>query len=127
MNTTRREAARRPLVALAVLACAALFAAAPARAGGEFRDGFEDQLGRLAAFEVFHLGHVLLQGYPGPVYAVHYAPRPAPHHHHGHPGRHLGHHRKHHGAPCAIDHSRRLQRDRHGRFAVREHGAHRRP
>ena len=41
---------------------AALFAAAPARAGGEFRDGFEDQLGRLVALEVFHVGHVLLTG-----------------------------------------------------------------
>jgi hypothetical protein len=119
-----------------VLACAALFAAAPAWAGGEFRDGFEDQLGRLAALEVFHLGHVLLAGYPGPYYEGyyapryhqgHYAPRHRQHHrHHKHPGRHLGHHRRHHGAPSAIDHSRGLHRDRHGRLAVAERHVYRR-
>jgi hypothetical protein len=123
-----------------VIACAALFMAAPAQAGGEFRDGFEDQLGRLAALEVFHLGHILLAGHASPYYEmryaqVHYVPyevRYAPHHqhhhykhHHKHPRHHVGHHRHHHGARHAIDHSRRLHRGRHVRAAVAERRAYR--
>ena len=126
MNPTRRWAARRPLIALAVFACAALFMAAPAQAGGEFRDGFEDQLGRLAALEVFHVGHILLAGHTGPTYGVHYAPQYRQHRHHKHPGRHLGHHSHHHGARYAIDHSRGLHRGRHERAAVAERRADRR-
>ena len=135
MNPTRRRAARRPLIALAVFACAALFAAAPAQAGGEFRDGFEDQLGRLAALEVFHLGHVLLAGHAAPYYEVHYVPQPRYHHykrhhkHHGrhhykHPGRHLGHYRHHCAERCAIHDSRGSHRGHHAaaeRRAYRRH------
>lgn len=130
MNPTRRWAARRPLIALAVFACAALFMAAPAQAGGEFRDGFEDQLGRLAALEVFHVGHILLAGHAAPYYEVRYAPQRRQHrhykHHRKHPGRHVGHHRYHHGARQAIDHSRGLHRGRHERAAVAERRADRR-
>ena len=130
MNPTRRWAARRPLIALAVFACAALFMAAPAQAGGEFREGFEDQLGRLAALEVFHVGHILLAGHASPTYEVRYAPQHRQHrhykHHRKHPGRHVGHHRHHHGARHAVDHSRGLHRGRHERAAAAEHRAERR-
>jgi hypothetical protein len=110
-----------------VFACAALFAAAPAQAGGEFRDGFEDQLGRLAALEVFHMGHVLLTGHAAPTYAVHYAPyevRYAPQHrHHRHykrPGRRVGHHRHHRDGRCDAHLGLGLHRGRHARAAVAE-------
>ena len=130
MNPTRRWAARRPLIALTVFVCAALFTAAPAQAGGEFRDGFEDQLGRLAALEVFHVGHILLAGHAAPTYEVRYAPQHRQHrhykHHRKHPGRHVGHHRHHHGARHAIDHSRGLHRGRHERAAAAERRAYRR-
>jgi len=112
VNPTRRKAARRPLIALTVFACAALFAAAPSQAAGEFRDGFEDQLGRLAALEVFHLGHVLLAGHAAPSYAVHtvpyevhYAPPQRRHHYkqrHQHPRRPVAHQRHHHGRRCDV-------------------------
>jgi hypothetical protein len=124
VNPTRRRAARRPLIALTVLACAALFMAAPAQAGGEFRDGFEDQLGRLAALEVFHVGHILLAGHASPYYEGRYAPQHRQHHH-KHPRHHVGHHRHHHGARHAIDHSRGLHRGRHARAAVAERRAYR--
>jgi hypothetical protein len=61
-----RKHVRHPILALAAIACAGLFAAAPASAGNEFRDGFEDQLGRLAAIEVFHLGELLVFGHHAP-------------------------------------------------------------
>ena len=131
MNPTRRRAARRPLIALTVFACAALFAAAPAQAGGEFRDGFEDQLGRLAALEVFHMGHVLLTGHAASTHTVHYVPyevRYAPQHrhhrhykhHHKHPGRHVGHHRHHRDGRCDAHLGRGLHRGHHARAAVAE-------
>ncbi len=124
MNPTRRRAARRPLIALAVFAGAALFAAAPAQAGGEFRDGFEDQLGRLAALEVFHLGHTLLASHAAPYYEVHYVPQPR--HHQKHPGRHLGHCRQQCAERCAIHPSRRLQRGHCDHLAAAERGTDRR-
>lgn len=115
MNSKHRKPTRRPILLLAALACAGLLAAAPAQAGNEFRDGFEDQLGRLAAVGVFHLGTALLVGHHAPhthyatqvSYETHY-PRHAiaKHRHHRHcrhPGRHVGHHRggKRHGAHAA--------------------------
>jgi hypothetical protein len=120
-----------------VFVCAALFAAAPAQAGGEFRDGFEDQLGRLAALEVFHVGHVLLTGHAAPTYGVHYVPyevRYAPQqrhhrhykHHRKHPGRHVGHHRHHHGERYDAHPGRGLHRGRHERATVAERRSHRR-
>ena len=90
------HAARRSaLVALAI--CAALgLAAAPARAGNELKNGFEDQIGRLLAFEVFQAGRVILGA---PVYRTVSVVRPIPrpvypvrHWHHGH--------RHGHGRPC---------------------------
>jgi hypothetical protein len=136
VNPTRRKAAHRPLIALTVFACAALFAAAPAQAGGEFRDGFEDQLGRLAALEVFHVGHVLLTGHAAPSYAVHYVPYevhyapPQRHqhykHHHKHPRHHVAHHRHHHGRRCDVHRGHGLHRGHHARAAVAERRDHRR-
>jgi hypothetical protein len=124
-----------------VFACAALFAAAPAQAEGEFRDGFEDQLGRLAALEVFHLGHILLAGHAAPYHGVHYVPQPRYYHyghhykrhhkhhyrhHYKHPGRHLGHYRQHHGARYDAHYARGLHRGHHGRHASAERRAYRR-
>jgi hypothetical protein len=116
-----------------VIACAALFMAAPAQAGGEFQDGFEDQLGRLAALEVFHIGHILLTGHASPYYEVRYAqvgyaPQHRRHHykhHHKHPRHHVAHHHHHHGARSSIDHSPRPHRGRHARAAVAERRAYR--
>jgi len=82
------------LIALAALAGAvALLAAGPARANNEFQNGFEDQLGRIAAYGAVNLGLQLLTGgyypvvvpvpvapvvqasYYGPRYAPYYGPR----------------------------------------------------
>jgi hypothetical protein len=64
-NANRRRIAGRSLAALALLLCAG-FVATPAQAGNEFRDGFEDQLGRLVAVEAFHVGRLILTGgHPG--------------------------------------------------------------
>jgi hypothetical protein len=87
------NAGRGALAALA--ACAAFgLAAAPAAAGNEFKNAFEDQLGRLLAVEVFHAGHVIL-GHPPYAYA--WVPRhaPAPRHAHW-----RGHRRHRHAEPC---------------------------
>lgn len=63
-NLARHEKIRRRrrgafLTAAASLLCFGL-AAAPASAGGEFKDGFEDQLGRLLAVHAFHVGKIAL-------------------------------------------------------------------
>jgi hypothetical protein len=95
---TARQGCRAPRSSAlaALLACAALgLAAAPARAGNEFKNGFEDQIGRLLAFQVFQAGQVIL-GAPGYGYGYAWAVRPAPrplypprhwHHAHRHPRR----------------------------------------
>lgn len=54
--------ARAARVGLAFAAGALLLGASPARAGGEFEDGFEDQLGRIAAVEVVRFGKAILFG-----------------------------------------------------------------
>ena len=82
-------------IALAALAGAvALIAAGPARANNDFQNGFEDQLGRIAAYGAVNLGLQILSGgyYPavvpvpvapvayygpsyGPYYRPYYGPR----------------------------------------------------
>ncbi|HEY8156184.1 MAG TPA: hypothetical protein VII72_18785 [Myxococcota bacterium] len=78
-------------VALAALAGAvALIAAGPARANNEFQNGFEDQLGRIAAYGAVNVGLQILTGgyfpavvpvpvapvaYYGPGYGAYYGPR----------------------------------------------------
>ena len=57
--STRMRARRTAAMALACGA-AAFWLAAPAQARGGFAEGFEDQLGRLAAFEVFRTGRALI-------------------------------------------------------------------
>ncbi len=113
-----REGRRAPktalLTGLALLAVLGL-AATPARAGNELRNGFEDQVGRLLAFQVFHAGHAILYGGYGPGYAA--SARPAPH-----PARYAhsrhGHHRHgHHAAePCRL---RGRGHGGHGHFVYR--------
>ena len=80
---TSNRAVRRGLGAIAaaaLLGATALFGApAPARANNEFKNGFEDQLGRIAAVGAVNFGLSVLSGgyypavYPAPV-AVPVAP-----------------------------------------------------
>ena len=123
---------RRSVVTfLAGLALACLMAV-PAQAGNEFDDGFEDQLGRLVATEVFHLGRFLLTG--GAHYAYTYDDRHARrahrrahrhhrqhrhdrHHHHDHDRHHWREHEGHahrYGDPCNEVTHERVRRNRYG-------------
>ena len=108
VNVTRCRIAGRSLAALAVMLCAG-YAATPAQAGNEFRDGFEDQMGRLVAVEAFQVGRFILSGgHPG--FATHYVQVETPfrakrsHGHWKHHRKHRGHHYDRH-ARC--DHGRR--------------------
>ena len=113
-NTNRRRIAGRSLAALALLLCAG-FAATPAQAGNEFRDGFEDQLGRLVAVEAFHMGRLILTGgHPGSTTQYVYVETP---YQTKRSHRHWKHHRKHHGR-----HYGRHERCDHGRERGRHHG-----
>ena len=68
----------RSLTLAAIAAVIALGAAPAARANNDFKNGFEDQLGRIAAFGAVNLGlHVLSGGYYPPV-PVAVAPVAAP-------------------------------------------------
>ena len=61
-TTTRsknRSLLRLWVLGAAVAAGGLLLAGSPARAG-DFKDGFQDQLGRIAAFQVVNAGHFLL-------------------------------------------------------------------
>lgn len=61
---------RTSAVGLFALALGAVgFSAAPASARNDFQNGFEDQMGRILAFEAFHVGQVILSG--GAPYAYH--------------------------------------------------------
>ena len=60
--TSRRRLRSALSLALAV-ACLGS-SAVPASAGNEFEDGFEDQLGRLLAFEALRFGRIALFGVP---------------------------------------------------------------
>ena len=103
------------------------FTAAPASAGGnEFDDGFEDQLGRLVATEVFQLGRAVLTG--GYHHAAHsygrhpddYRPyrRHDHYRHRGHAKHHRWHHWRHHrdhghdyDEPCNVEFHERVRRN----------------
>ena len=123
--------------ALAVLALA-LGAASPAQAG-RFGDGFEDELGRIAAHAAVGAGvHLLhhataphyvethvVHRYPRPHYRPHYRPHPPRHGHWKHRGHRHGHwkhrgHRHHYRhdhrrgyPPCEIDHRVTVERRSH--------------
>jgi hypothetical protein len=104
-------------VAFATLAAAtALLAAAPARAGNEFENAFEDQSGRSLAHEAAAVGRSILAGgyypvagpayyapvagpaYYGPSYGAFYGPR------YGVRYRDDGHGHRHHGHYCNSSH-----------------------
>ena len=72
MDRTRNRTRRVGLLA----ACAAAIgigAAQPAHASNDFANGFEDQLGRLFAFEAFRLGQgILAHALAGPPVAIGY-------------------------------------------------------
>jgi hypothetical protein len=76
-NTTHRGSARVWRVACAALGAALLVGSAqPARAGGHFENGFEDQLGRILAFEaVAATRQLLFYGAPVPAPVIYAPPR----------------------------------------------------
>ncbi len=104
-----RRALRCALHGAAVALVAALgFAATSARAGGDFEDAFEHELGHLAAREVAAIGHLVFAGihsahyqqHPRPEpthrrYRHHWRPMPQPRWFHGH--RHI-----HRGSTCHL-------------------------
>ena len=114
-NTERTMRAPRTLAAIAALACLG-FVAAPAQAGGELRDAFEDQMGRLLAVEALHTGKWILSGgYYGHHGTQHYGVRPAWDHqrrHHYEPRGH-GHYRHHAKRHHAKRHHRSWNRNHH--------------
>lgn len=130
LSERTRSMRRKGGIAIAAILALMAFTAAPAQAGGnEFDDGFQDQLGRLVASEVFHLGKWVLAGGPHYVHhdyrPSHYEPRPHRGHgyarHYRHKRRHYRHDRGHHhghghryDAPCNVETHERVRRDRHG-------------
>ena len=94
-----RRALRCALHGAAVALLAALgFAATSARAGGDFEDAFERELGRLAALQVAAIGHHVFAG----IHHANYQERPKPAPSHGH----YRHHRRPMHQPRWV-HSRR--------------------
>ncbi len=116
-----------PLAAAAIAAfLLAGTTAAPAQADSNFEHGFEDQLGRILAFEAVNLGkHLLFQGVSHPYRGTHHRSYDrGDHHRYVHYGDHRGHgrhyweSRRRHHAPRR-DHWR--DRDRHRGDHRREH------
>jgi len=107
---------------LAALALMGLLAA-PAHAGSEFDDGFEDQLGRLFAYEAFSLGRWIV----GSAYA-HAAYGPHPHgYEEPYPGEYeddyddgeyesdyVERYSRDRGEPCEYTYRERVRRNRYG-------------
>jgi hypothetical protein len=133
-ETSNRTNRRRGFGGLAVAALAAgvaLLSAGPAQARNDFQNGFEDQLGRIAAHGAVSLGlHVLAGGgyygppppfrYYPPGYAYGYAYRyPV-----RHVVRHKYAHRHQHGWNCGHDDDR-WDDDDDGRGRGRGHRYHR--
>jgi hypothetical protein len=132
VNSKRLDLTRRTIRALLVLPCAWLLAAVPAQAGNDFGDAFERQLGRLAAVEVFHVGHEVLYNLHPQHYGSHTVSHYPVRQWHGHQGLHRGYsghhcksHNRHHagygrssgkGSRHHADRGgRRDRRDRHDR------------
>ncbi len=133
--------ANTAVAALAVALGALALSAAPAQARDEFENGFEDQIGRLLAFEAYRVGSVILGGgypyagyhggYARPRYEEHhyyYPPQPRyyrPRHiHHDH-SRNCGHaeYRYEGRRGRHVDHDDHDDRDRHDRHDRRDgHG-----
>lgn len=80
----RQETSHRPIrkwgigVVAALAAAVAVVAAGPAQARNEFENGFEDQLGRIAAVGAVNVGLAVLTGgaYYGPPPVAYYPPPP---------------------------------------------------
>lgn len=112
--------AKTAVAALAVALGAIALSAAPAQARDEFENGFEDQIGRLLAFEAYRVGSVILGGgYPYAGYYGGYArPRYEEHHHYYPPQRrhyrprHIHHH--YHSRDCGhVEYRTEVRRGRH--------------
>jgi hypothetical protein len=122
---SNRRIRARGIGALAVLAAAvALIAAGPAQARNEFKNGFEDQLGRIAAVGAVNLGlHVLSGGaYYGPPAVAYYPPPPVYRYSYSrpYPVRHVVVHKHKHGRSCGHRYYRgRWWDDDHGRRGQR--------
>ena len=69
----RSRSGRAAGVVAASVLSGAMLVGAPAHAGNDFTNGFEDQLGRIAAVQVVRIGQVLLGAglHPGFAYAAH--------------------------------------------------------
>ena len=118
-TTTRsrnRSLSRLWVLGAAIAAGGLLLGGSPARAG-DFKDGFQDQLGRIAAFQVVNAGHFLLTAGPHPHGPPqdHYRPPPARDRRHAwrHHWRHERLHRRH----------RSHHRHANGRWVVGHHHA----
>jgi hypothetical protein len=61
-NRRRNRSSRRVFASFLATVALACLGASPAKARGEFADGFEDQLGRIVAFQVARVGGLILTG-----------------------------------------------------------------
>ena len=126
-----RANARRYGVGLAAVLGVAVLVAAPARAGNEFRNGFEEALGHIAAFHVAVGGAVLHHAVHPHVSHHTVVHRVAPKRHHGryrHDRREhrRGHYHSQHDyrrgiPPCEIEHGRIAKHRRDGSWKGDRH------
>jgi hypothetical protein len=104
-----------PVAVTAFIGAFVLLAAAPApaRADSNFERGFEDQMGRILAYEAVNLGkHILVRGVLHPHHAVHHGspyPYPYPYAYYGSDRHYGGGHR---GKGPAHNHWKRHDHDR---------------
>jgi hypothetical protein len=124
--------------AFAIGLAALALGAAPASAGSEFKNGFEDELGRIVAHHVAAVGHAVLAA---PLIVHHsryhapprYRPLPPPVAHHAHAARRRGHdrhghlrrHRHHRGCRHAARPARVTVIEQYGRGGHRADRRHR--
>ena len=92
---------------LLAIAATGIFSAQPAQAKNDFANGFEDQLGRIAAYQAVSFGKFVLSGG-----AIHSHYRPAVHH------------RRHHGPRWARRHRSERHRGRFESVRYREEPRH---
>jgi hypothetical protein len=100
-NDPKNARPRLLAASFAVGMAALVFGAAPAEAGSEFKNGFEDELGRIVAHHVAAVGHAVIAAplivHGGRYHAPpRYRPLPPPARYHGHAPRGRAHgHYKH--------------------------------
>jgi hypothetical protein len=123
------------LTVIAIALGSVALTASPAQARDEFQNGFEDQIGRMLAFEAYRVGRVVLGGgFPYATYRGGYdddygyygRPREERHYYYERPRyrrpKHIHHHHHHYGRDrdCDdVEYRYEARRDRHGEV-VRE-------